>query len=228
MSQIHNDSAPDTAQPRPPVEVFYSYSHKSADFLASDYCYDLEMARAMERHAEGTAHVIPIILRKCDWSDAPFGKLQALPKNATPVKSWADQEEAFTDIVTGIKKAIAEIPNSPLVGPSPTTGSRLAGQRQESPILQRGKQASIEGKGQGIFSLPFPRNKFFTGREEVLSQLHKNFNSDERAQALNGFGGIGKTQTAVEYAYRHRQDYEVELVRPAIKNCDDLFQSFVK
>jgi hypothetical protein len=81
----------------------------SADFLASDYCYDLEMKRAMERQAEGTARVIPIILRNCDWSDAPFGKLQALPKNAKPVKSWADQDEAFTDIATGIRRAIAEI-----------------------------------------------------------------------------------------------------------------------
>jgi hypothetical protein len=81
----------------------------SADFLASDYCYELEMARAMERHTKGTARVIPIILRKCDWSDAPFGKLQALPKNGKPVKSWADQDEAFTDIVKGIRKVIAEL-----------------------------------------------------------------------------------------------------------------------
>src|SRR5262249_49117429 len=101
--------------------------------------------------------------------------------------------------------------NSPLAGPSPATGSRPAGQRQESPTPQRSKQASIETKIQGIFSLPFPRNKFFTGREEVLNQLHKNFNSGERTQALNGLGGIGKTQTAVEYAYRHRQDYGVVL-----------------
>jgi pimeloyl-ACP methyl ester carboxylesterase len=81
----------------------------SSDFLASDYCYDLEMRRAMERHTEGMARVIPIILRNCDWSGAPFGKLQALPKNARPVKSWDDQDEAFTDIVTGIRRAIAEI-----------------------------------------------------------------------------------------------------------------------
>jgi hypothetical protein len=81
----------------------------SSDFLASDYCYDLEMKRAMERHAEGTARVIPIILRNCDWSGAPFGKLQALPKNARPVKSWDDQDEALTDIATGIKEAIAEL-----------------------------------------------------------------------------------------------------------------------
>src|SRR5262249_20734840 len=50
----------------------------SADFLASRYCRDVEVARAMERHEAGTARVIPIILRPVDWHSAPFGKLQAL------------------------------------------------------------------------------------------------------------------------------------------------------
>lgn len=81
----------------------------SSDFLASDYCYDIELKRAMERHAEGKARVIPIIIRKCDWSSAPFGKLQALPKNARPVRSWEDKDEAYTDVVAGIRRAIAEI-----------------------------------------------------------------------------------------------------------------------
>src|SRR5262249_54148473 len=62
----------------------------SSDFLASDYCYEIEMKRAMERHAQGTARVIPIILRMCDWHDAPFGKLQALPKDGKPIKAWDD------------------------------------------------------------------------------------------------------------------------------------------
>jgi hypothetical protein len=39
----------------------------SADFLASDYCYDVEMKRAMERHEAGEAIVIPIILRQ--WTE---------------------------------------------------------------------------------------------------------------------------------------------------------------
>src|SRR4051812_14616359 len=49
----------------------------SADFLASRYCRDVEVARAMERHEAGTARVIPVLLRPVDgWQSAPFGKLQ--------------------------------------------------------------------------------------------------------------------------------------------------------
>ena len=51
----------------------------SADFLASDYCYDVEMKRAMERHEAGEAVVIPIILRPVDWSGAPFARREAGP-----------------------------------------------------------------------------------------------------------------------------------------------------
>jgi HEAT repeat protein/energy-coupling factor transporter ATP-binding protein EcfA2 len=81
----------------------------SSDFLASDYCYDKEMTRALEHHNQGTARVIPIILRPCDWHSAPFGKLQALPKDGKPVTKWDDQDEAFTNIAQGIRKAVAEL-----------------------------------------------------------------------------------------------------------------------
>ncbi len=85
----------------------------SADFLASDYCYDIELRRAMERHEAGEARVIPIILRACDWHDAPFGKLQALPKDGKPVTSWPNRDEAFEDIAKGIKRAVQELLSNP-------------------------------------------------------------------------------------------------------------------
>ena len=78
----------------------------SADFLASDYCYDIELKRAMQRHDAGEAQVIPIILRDVDWRDAQFGKLQALPTNARPVTSWLNRDEAFADIARGIRATI--------------------------------------------------------------------------------------------------------------------------
>lgn len=81
----------------------------SSDFLASDYCYDIEMNRAMERHSVGEARVIPIILRSVDWQEAPFGRLQALPRDARPVTLWENQDEAFTNIARGIKKVVEEL-----------------------------------------------------------------------------------------------------------------------
>jgi len=95
----------------------------SSDFIASDYCYENEMKRAMERHAQRTARVIPVILRKCDWRDAPFGKLQALPKNGKPIKTWNDIDDAFADVVAGLKRTIAEIAGGPLAGLSSAPGS---------------------------------------------------------------------------------------------------------
>ena len=82
----------------------------SAAFLASDYCYDIEMKRALEKHEKGEARVIPIIIRPIDWSGAPFSKLQALPKDAKPVSSWANRDEAWTDVAKGVRKAIGELP----------------------------------------------------------------------------------------------------------------------
>ncbi len=81
----------------------------SPDFIASDYCWDVEVKRAMERHEAGEARVIPVILRSVEWRDAPFGKLQALPTDAKPVTSWENRDEAFLDIAQGIRAAVMEL-----------------------------------------------------------------------------------------------------------------------
>ena len=81
----------------------------SPDFMDSDYCYSVEMKRAMQRHKRGDARVIPIILRPVYWRGAPFGKLQALPVDAKPVKSWGDLDEAFFNIAEGIRDVIEKI-----------------------------------------------------------------------------------------------------------------------
>jgi len=81
----------------------------SADFLASDYCYDIELRRAIERHEAGEARLIPIILRPCDWQEALFGQYQALPKNGRPVTLWNPQDAAFAHIASGIRQAVEHI-----------------------------------------------------------------------------------------------------------------------
>jgi TIR domain/WD domain, G-beta repeat len=83
----------------------------SPDFMASEYCYSHEMQGAMERHERGEAHVIPIILRPVSWQKAPFGKLQALPTNASPITSgkWHHQDDAFFNVAEGVRKEVEAI-----------------------------------------------------------------------------------------------------------------------
>lgn len=79
----------------------------SADFLASDYCFGIEMLRAMERHDAGEAVVIPVILRACDWHHSPFKHLNALPSGGRAIAKWASPDDAFLDVVQGLRKLLA-------------------------------------------------------------------------------------------------------------------------
>lgn len=79
----------------------------SPDFISSDYCWDIEVKQAMERHRAGEARVIPVILRPVDWSGAPFSELQALPKDARPITKWQNRDEAFKNIAQGVR-SVAE------------------------------------------------------------------------------------------------------------------------
>lgn len=78
----------------------------SADFVASEFCYQKELTRALERHDSGQATVIPIIARNCLWHELPFGKLQALPDKAIPICSHGHIDDALTNVASGILKVL--------------------------------------------------------------------------------------------------------------------------
>jgi hypothetical protein len=78
----------------------------SSSFMDSDYCYSREMQRAMVRHAEGSARVIPVIVRLCDWHSAAFGKLMAAPKDGKAITTWPNLDEAYTDVAQQIRKVV--------------------------------------------------------------------------------------------------------------------------
>lgn len=94
----------------------------SADYLASSYCIDVEMMRALERHRKGLARVVPVIVRPVDWENTVLSELQALPSNGKAISSWDDLDEALRDVALGIRGLLAEL-RSPAAGDDPGRGA---------------------------------------------------------------------------------------------------------
>jgi tetratricopeptide (TPR) repeat protein len=169
----------------------------SPNFVNSDYCYSLEMKHAIQRHETRQTCLIPVILRPVDWEDTPFAGFPALPACGKPITSWISLQEAFLDVARGIEAA-ARAPNL-----DPSSAYR---------------QLSTAGQSAGsdkepIWNVAYRRNPFFTGRENILTYLHNKPTANRAAastqpQVISGIDGFGKTQIALEYAYRYRDDYE--------------------
>src|SRR5215213_2393110 len=159
----------------------------SASFIASDYCYDVEMKLAMERHEAGKARVVPVILRPCKWEKALFGKLNALPKNAKPVTKWGNRDDAFTDIANGIGLVTEELKAKRRAPVAATeTAQPPAAPRPAASLIPRppvvGFVARRDKEGRDIVGLL---------KDELA--LAKN-----QLVALWGPGGSGKTTLAAE------------------------------
>jgi hypothetical protein len=81
----------------------------SPDSIASEYFYTNEMLEAIERHETGNVSVIPVILRPCQWEITPLAKLQALPKDGTPINLWQPMDAGYFDVVNRIKAIVDDI-----------------------------------------------------------------------------------------------------------------------
>jgi hypothetical protein len=157
----------------------------SADFVASDFIAAEELPPLLAAAQKEGVKILPLIL-----SPSRFEKIESLsrfqsvnPPSKPLIKlGKGEQEEYLVKLSDDVLGAVKE-----------------ARTKSDKPERMR------------IFNVPFPQNKFFTGRGDILNALHTGFASGERVQALNGLGGIGKTQTALEYAYLHEQEYQVVL-----------------
>src|SRR6266568_9028453 len=187
----------------------------SADFIYSDFCSRIEMKQAIDRHNAGEACVIPVLLRPTDWQGAPFDKLKMLPTDAKAVTKWRSRDDAFADVVRGIRAAIQELTST-----RKTANPSLASDTTSVGVAQV-----------PIWNVPYQRNPLFTGREHILERLAMTFHTGKttalaRPLAISGLGGIGKTQTTIEYAYRFRERYGQVLWAKA-DTYETLFQDYV-
>lgn len=86
----------------------------SKDFVESDYCFGVELKRTMERQAAKACEVVPIFVRAVsleaeDAEDFPFMKLQGLPTDLKAVTSWANRDEAWTNVAKGLRATVSGI-----------------------------------------------------------------------------------------------------------------------
>lgn len=81
----------------------------SPDFLASDYCYEIEKKVALERVRNGEAKLISVILRPCEWQKTDLPDFMATPTDGKPITTWADQDSAFLDVAKSIRSAVEDV-----------------------------------------------------------------------------------------------------------------------
>ncbi len=107
----------------------------SPDFMNSDYCYGIEMQRAMERHERQEARVIPILLRPVDWENAPFSKLESLPSGGKPITKWGNRDQVYSHIAIEIRKVVDNLtksspPENPVLRKATNTLGKIVPEEQ--------------------------------------------------------------------------------------------------
>lgn len=164
----------------------------SADFFASDHCYDFEMQLALELSRTKGIHLIPILLSHSEWDTTPLHKYQPLPASRIPIIDSSNRDAVFSEIAREIRLVVQEV----------------SAQEKHVPMSNQPQHVSVH-------SVPYLSNDAFTDREETLARITSSFTAKKtpRTQvlALNGLAGMGKTQIALEYSYRSSNLYQTIL-----------------
>jgi tetratricopeptide (TPR) repeat protein len=183
----------------------------SQAYLESDYAF-AEWAAAFRRDPRGKqGKVLPVRIQHCRIEGllGPIGYIDLVD---------LDEQKAREKLLAGVKRERAK----PASVPFPTTPV------PSGPLVDR---PVFPGSLPPVWNIPYPQNPLFTGREELLTQLTTMLHKGQptalsQPQAISGLGGIGKTQLALEYAYRYRRDYQAVLWSQADTH-DNLISSYL-
>ena len=163
----------------------------SSDYLQSGYCEEEWTNAIAQSKLSGEYEIVPIRVEDV----SPDGMLTA--RNYISLFQFVGEEkekdaEAF--LLEQIKQEI------PRVRPAVYPGA----------VQKTQARAAFPG-AMPTHNLPYGRNPHFTGRDDTLRTIHQNFEAGDTVaitQSIAGLGGIGKTQTAMEYAYRYAAHYK--------------------
>ncbi len=208
------------------AETLRTIAVLSEDYLSAEYTYP-EWAAAFARDPKGEQRVlIPIRVKKCK----PEGLLASIIYIDLVGHS---EEEACKEILEGLKERAKPDKAPTFPASNEATNSSSPERVMLEPVQYPGTSvSSAEDSLGGDVPSNLPTGiQFFTGREDILAQLHDALKTSgatalAQRQAISGLGGIGKTQTAIEYARRHRDEYKA-LLWAVAESRESLISDFV-
>jgi hypothetical protein len=160
----------------------------SPDYLSALFTQP-EWAAAFAQDPSGEKGLLlPVLVRPCD--------LKGLLSQIIYIDLLVlDKEVAREALIAGVEQGRGK--------PATAPGFPGAKPKKEAP--------RFPGALPPIWNVPHARNPNFTGREEILQDLRKSLAAGQATAltALHGLGGVGKTQLALEYAYRQAPDYNL-------------------
>lgn len=178
-----------------------SETKRTIAVLSPDYMNALytqpEWAAAIGQDPTGSKRLlVPVRVRECK----PTGLLALIVY--IDLVAVTDEAEAKVLLVDGVSPAPGEA-GSRAFPPSLTIAEETTAARRVVP--------TFPGALSPTWNVPHQRNPNFVGRDALLDQIHKTLTSKNAAAltAIHGMGGVGKTQLAAEYAYRHAADYQI-------------------
>ncbi|MGH7455334.1 MAG: TIR domain-containing protein, partial [bacterium] len=107
-----------------------------------------------------------------------------------------------------VEKGITQLREAVQLAQKPITNTPTSNTERVARFLR----FELAGDQPPIWNVPHLRNPNFTGRSQLLADLRQALTAEKAAaltqtQAVHGLGGVGKTQLALEYAYRYAADY---------------------
>ena len=140
----------------------------SPDFLASNYCYEREMARAIERHEAGKMRIVPIIAEPCEWLQTPLKQFKAAPRDGKPISDWTNPNTAYLDIAGELRRLVEAMEE----------GARPSAQKRESAATSRKYRVKKEFD-------EIDKSEF---RDRAFETMSKYF--EDAAQEMNSIEGV--------------------------------------